>query len=37
MYRYQLPLYDVNSFASFATDWFKNAKAESIPVPKSPL
>lgn len=37
MYRYQIPKYDVASFASFATDWYKNSKAESIPVPKSPF
>lgn len=37
MYRYQIPKYDVSSFAAFATDWYKNAKAESIPVPKSPF
>lgn len=37
MYRYQLQKYDVASFANFATDWYKNAKAENIPVPKSPF
>ncbi|KAJ1527916.1 hypothetical protein ONE63_007851 [Megalurothrips usitatus] len=37
MYRYQIPKYDVASFVSFATDWYKNSKAESIPVPKSPF
>ena len=37
MYRYQIPKYDVASFAAFATDWYKNAKAEKIPAPKSPL
>ncbi|KAE8738656.1 hypothetical protein FOCC_FOCC015858 [Frankliniella occidentalis] len=37
LYRYQIPKYDVTSFASFATDWYKNAKAEKIPPPKSPF
>nr|CAD7438301.1 unnamed protein product [Timema bartmani] len=37
LYRYNIPKYDVGSFAAFATDWYKNARAEPIPVPKSPL
>ncbi|KAK3911999.1 Thioredoxin domain-containing protein [Frankliniella fusca] len=37
LYRYQIPKYDVTSFSSFATDWYKNAKAENIPAPKSPF
>nr|CAD7401571.1 unnamed protein product [Timema cristinae] len=37
LYRYNIPKYDVGSFAAFATDWYKNARAEPIPVPKSPF
>lgn len=37
MYRYNLPKYDVKSFISFAQDWYKNAKAEPVPLPKAPL
>lgn len=37
MYRYNIPKYDVASFSAFATDWFKNARKENVPVPKSPF
>lgn len=37
MYRYQIPKYDINSFVSFAKEWYRNARAESIPVPQSPF
>ncbi|XP_033215332.1 protein disulfide-isomerase A4 [Belonocnema kinseyi] len=37
MYRYQIPKYDVSSFASFAKDWYKNARTEKVPVPQSPF
>jgi hypothetical protein len=37
MYRYQIQKYDIESFVSFAQDWFKNMKPERVAVPKSPL
>ncbi|KAJ8880142.1 hypothetical protein PR048_016605 [Dryococelus australis] len=37
MYRYNIPNYDVPSFVAFATDWYKNARMEVVPVPKSPF
>ncbi|XP_071445023.1 thioredoxin domain-containing protein [Hetaerina americana] len=37
MYRYNLPKYDVSSLSSFALDWYKNARMERVPVPKSPF
>lgn len=37
MYRFNVPKYDVQTFASFATDWYKNARAELVPVPKTPF
>ncbi|XP_006615349.1 thioredoxin domain-containing protein [Apis laboriosa] len=37
MYRYQITKYDINSFVSFAKEWYKNARAESVPVPQSPF
>ncbi|KAG8315522.1 hypothetical protein J6590_069333 [Homalodisca vitripennis] len=37
MYRYNIPKYDVTSFVTFATDWYKNARTENVPVPKTPL
>lgn len=37
MYRYSIHKYDVASFTSFATDWYKNARKETVPVPKSPF
>lgn len=37
MYRYNLHKYDVSSLSSFAVDWYKNARTERVPVPKSPF
>ncbi|XP_043250046.1 thioredoxin domain-containing protein [Colletes gigas] len=37
MYRYQIPRYDINAFVWFAKDWYKNARAETVPVPQSPF
>ncbi|XP_076761955.1 protein disulfide-isomerase A4 [Xylocopa sonorina] len=37
MYRYQIPKYDINSFVSFAKEWYRNARAEPVPVPQSPF
>lgn len=37
MYHYNIPKLDVPSFVSFATDWYKNAKAEKVPLPKAPF
>ncbi|XP_075232149.1 protein disulfide-isomerase A4 [Lycorma delicatula] len=37
MYRYNIPKYNVASFVSFASDWYKNARAVDVPVPKSPF
>lgn len=36
-YRYDIPLFDIKSFVSFAQEFYKNARAEAIPVPASPL
>lgn len=37
LYRYEIHKYDVASLVSFAQDWYKNVRAERVPVPKSPL
>lgn len=37
MYRYDIQKYDINSFASFAQDWYKNVTPEKVPSPKTPL
>jgi len=37
MYRYNIPKYDITSFVTFATDWFKNARSENVPAPKTPF
>lgn len=37
LFRYEIPNYDVASFVSFAQDWYKNAKSERVPLPKSPF
>uniref|UniRef100_A0A6M2DWL0 Putative thioredoxin domain-containing protein n=1 Tax=Xenopsylla cheopis TaxID=163159 RepID=A0A6M2DWL0_XENCH len=37
MYRYNLPKQDIKSFVSFAQEWYKNAKAETVPLPKAPF
>lgn len=36
-YRYEIPQHDIKSFVSFATEFYKNARAERIQVPPSPL
>lgn len=36
-YRYEITKYDIKSFVTFAQDWYKNAKAERVPVPLSPF
>ena len=33
MYRYQIPKYDINSFVSFAKEWYRNARVETVPTP----
>ncbi|KPJ18879.1 Thioredoxin domain-containing protein [Papilio machaon] len=37
VYRYDLPKNDVKSFVSFAQDWYKNSKAEIVPLLASPF
>ncbi|XP_076173024.1 thioredoxin domain-containing protein [Ptiloglossa arizonensis] len=37
MYRYLISTYDINALVSFAKDWYKNARAEPVPVPQSPF
>lgn len=37
MYWYDLPKYGIKSLISFSQDWYKNAKSEKAPIPKSPL
>ncbi|CAK9823382.1 Thioredoxin domain-containing protein [Anthophora retusa] len=37
MYRYQIPKYDIKSFVSFAKEWYRNMRAEVVPVPQSPF
>ena len=37
LYRYNLKNYNIDSFSAFATDWYRNVRSESIPIPKSPL
>nr|BAN20328.1 transmembrane protein, putative [Riptortus pedestris] len=37
MYYYNIPKFDVPSFVSFATDWYKNAKSGKVPLPKAPF
>ncbi|KZC07712.1 PREDICTED: uncharacterized protein LOC107185988 [Dufourea novaeangliae] len=37
MYRYQIPKYDINAFVLFAKEWYRNARAEAVPVPQSPF
>ncbi|CAH0551730.1 unnamed protein product [Brassicogethes aeneus] len=37
MYRYQIQKYDVQSFVSFAREFYKNVKPERVPLPKSPF
>ena len=35
MYRYSLNKYDSESLTSFANGWYKNVKAEKIPLEKT--
>ncbi|KDR19858.1 thioredoxin domain-containing protein [Zootermopsis nevadensis] len=37
MYRYNIHKYDVTAFTSFVTDWYKNARKETVSAPKSPF
>ncbi|XP_032691064.1 uncharacterized protein LOC116853877 [Odontomachus brunneus] len=37
MYRYETGRHDINSLVSFAKEWYKNVKAEKVPVPQSPF
>ncbi|XP_059477007.1 thioredoxin domain-containing protein [Neocloeon triangulifer] len=37
LYRYPLDKLDVPSLTSFATEWYKNARAEPVPTPLSPF
>ncbi|XP_033329597.1 protein disulfide-isomerase A4 [Megalopta genalis] len=37
MYRYEIPKHETNAFVSFAKDWYKNLRAEPVPVPQSPF
>lgn len=37
MYKYDIHKYDINSFVSFAQDWYKNVSPEKVPSPKTPL
>ena len=37
MYRYTVEKFDMASLEGFATGFYKNMKAESVPLPKSPF
>ncbi|XP_077288259.1 uncharacterized protein LOC143912765 [Arctopsyche grandis] len=37
MYWYDLPKYGIKSLISFSQDWYRNAKSEKVPIPKSPF
>ncbi|XP_041971006.1 thioredoxin domain-containing protein [Aricia agestis] len=37
VYRYNLPKNDIKSFVSFAQDWYRNAKSETVPLLSSPF
>ncbi|KAL1140862.1 hypothetical protein AAG570_000790 [Ranatra chinensis] len=37
LYHYNIPKYDIASFVAFASDWYKNARAEKVPLPKTPF
>nr|XP_022910458.1 thioredoxin domain-containing protein-like [Onthophagus taurus] len=37
MYRYHIQVYDVASFVSFITEWYKNVTPEKVPLPKTPF
>lgn len=37
VYKYDLPKSDIKSFVSFAQDWYKNSKGETVPLLSSPF
>lgn len=37
LYRYDTARYDVASLVSFAREWYRNVKAEKVPVPQTPF
>ncbi|CAH0729335.1 unnamed protein product, partial [Brenthis ino] len=37
VYKYDLPKSDIKSFVSFAQDWYKNSKADTVPLLSSPF
>ena len=37
MYRYTVEKFDLASLEAFATGFYKNMKAEPVPLPKTPL
>ncbi|XP_076294295.1 thioredoxin domain-containing protein [Lasioglossum baleicum] len=37
MYRYDIPKHDTNAFVLFAKEWYKNARAEPVPLPQTPF
>ncbi|ODN00055.1 Thioredoxin domain-containing protein [Orchesella cincta] len=37
LYRYELDEINIQSLVDFATDFYRNSKAESVPIPKSPF
>ncbi|XP_052740819.1 thioredoxin domain-containing protein [Bicyclus anynana] len=37
VYRYDLPKRDIKSFVTFAQDWYKNSKGETVPLLSSPF
>jgi hypothetical protein len=37
LYRYELDTINVQNVIDFATDFYRNSKAENVPTPKSPL
>ncbi|XP_055679626.1 thioredoxin domain-containing protein [Lutzomyia longipalpis] len=36
-YKYEIKKYDVKSFVTFASEWYKNATPHSVPVPQTPF
>ncbi|XP_014203725.1 uncharacterized protein LOC106636014 [Copidosoma floridanum] len=37
MYSYVIPKHDINSFVSFAEEWYRNVRGEKVPTPQSPF
>ncbi|XP_059046070.1 thioredoxin domain-containing protein isoform X2 [Achroia grisella] len=37
VYRYELPKSDIKSFVTFAQDWYKNSRSETVPLLASPF